>query len=48
MNTQILSPVLEEMKGYFKFAAFDCREDAVKKSERFKQMCEKDEYIPFF
>ena len=48
MNSQIISPTLEKLKGYFKLTAFDCREDEIKKSERFKQMCEKDEYIPFF
>ena len=48
MNQQMLSPVLDEMKGYFKFTAFDCQEELVKKSQRFKQMCEKEEYTPFF
>jgi hypothetical protein len=48
VNKQILSPLLDEMKGYFKFVAFDCQEDQVKQSQRFKQMCEKEEYTPFF
>jgi hypothetical protein len=39
---------LEELKGYFKFVAFDCQEQSVKDNQRFKQMCEKEEYLPFF
>jgi thioredoxin-like negative regulator of GroEL len=30
VNKQILSPILDEMKGYFKLVAFDCQEDHVK------------------
>jgi hypothetical protein len=48
MNTQIIGPTLEELKGYFKFVAFDCQEQVVKENQRFKQMCEKEEYLPFF
>ena len=48
MNSQIVSPVLDEMKGYFKFLAFNCQEEEVKKSQRFKEMCSKDDHLPYF
>jgi hypothetical protein len=40
--------VLEEFKGYFKLAAFDCQDEQVKVSQRFKSMCEKADHTPFF
>lgn len=48
MNTQIISPMLEELKGYVKFLAFDCQNEEVKASDKFSQICQKDEYLPFF
>lgn len=48
MNSQIVSPVLDEMKGYFKFLAFNCQEEEIKIGQRFKEMCAKDTNIPFF
>ena len=48
MNSQIVSPVLDEMKGYFKFLAFNCQEEEIKNSQRFKDLCAKDTNIPFF
>lgn len=36
------------MKGYFKFLAFNCQEEAIKTGQRFKEMCTKDTHIPFF
>ena len=43
-----MSPLLNELKGYFKFLAFDCQFDEVKNSEKFKQICAKDEHTPYF
>ena len=43
----IIKPLTEELKGYLKFVAFDCHNEEVKNSGRFK-MCEKEEYTPFF
>jgi hypothetical protein len=40
--------VLEELKGYFKFYAFDCRHEQVAKSQRFSQVCDKQDYLPYF
>jgi hypothetical protein len=48
MNEQILSTTLEELKGYFKFLAFDCQDEGVKAEKRFTQLCEKDDHVPFF
>ena len=48
MNSQIVSPVLDEIKGYFKFLAFNCQEEEIKSSGRFKEICNKDDNIPFF
>ena len=47
MNSQIIIPLTEELKGYLKFYAFDCRDPEVKDSGRFK-MCENEDYTPFF
>ena len=40
--------MLEELKGYFKFYAFDCRHEQVAKSQRFSQVCDKQDYLPYF
>jgi hypothetical protein len=48
MNSQIVSPVLDEIKGYFKFFAFNCQEEGIKASARFKDLCSKDDHLPFF
>lgn len=48
MNTQMINPIVEELKGFFKLVAFDCQDKEVKQSTRYKQICDKDEYIPFF
>ena len=48
MNEQIMTPLLNELKGYFKFLAFDCQEEGNKNSTRFKDICSKDEHMPFF
>ena len=48
MNSQIVSPVLDEIKGYFKFLAFNCQEEEIKSSGRFKEICGKDDHLPFF
>lgn len=48
MNNQILKPVLDELKGYFKIYAFDCQHEEVKaQKDRFK-MCDNEEHTPFF
>jgi|LauGreDrversion4_2_1035121.scaffolds.fasta_scaffold1166857_2 hypothetical protein len=48
MTDMIINPVIEELKGYFKLLAFDCNELEVKASQRFKQICENEDYKPFF
>ena len=48
MNEQILKPVMDELKGYLKFYAFDCQNEEVQNNkDRFK-MCENEEHTPFF
>ena len=44
----MLTPLLEEFKGYFKLLAFDCLSDEVSGQARFKQVCEKEDHLPFF
>lgn len=40
--------MIEELKGYAKIMAFDCKNEEVSASEKFKQICDKDDHIPFF
>lgn len=51
MTEQIINPILDELKGYFKLYAFDCQDKLVALHDRFKQFCEDDkreERTPFF
>jgi len=41
-----MKPILEEMKHYCTWYAYDCNEPEVKDSGKFK-MCDNDDYTPF-
>ncbi|CDW85441.1 UNKNOWN [Stylonychia lemnae] len=46
MNDQIMKPILEELKNYCQWYAYDCHEPEVKDSKKFK-MCENEDHTPF-
>jgi hypothetical protein len=48
MTDLIVNPMLDELRGYAKLLAFDCNNEEVKGSTRFKQICEKEDHVPFF
>eukprot|EP00347_Sterkiella_histriomuscorum_P011459 403372372 len=47
MNNMIMHPLLDEMKHYCSWYAFDCNDEDIKASKRFN-VCENPEHTPFF